>query len=281
MIALARSAASLVPGQTACHPADTLHAKDHGSHVHRPGCRRRRAHLGSPVLGRDSHPLREAEVGRRSVLSTPSQMTGEEGTDQVLDFVGLDETPLVVRARKRCRRFAVGAYMLGCSEGVGGNCFVKGCRKCLTVLIVAGIDYRMEVALVNYAGRRAVSECVSWNMRPKANLKKTGLADHSCFETYCIDQHPNLKTMRFEGRSYPVTACYGLDDLDVDLEDLERTGSAVDHKEFAMPESAVHMAVHLSRIGCPGHTAKSQRGLEHYCRLKFHVVPAFVAYAAY
>lgn len=155
---------------------------------------------------------------------------------------------------------------------------MKGCRKCLTVLIVAGIDYRMEVGLVNYAGRRLVSECVSWNMSPKANLKRTGLADHSCFETYCIDQPPNWRIMCFEGRSYPVTACDGLGGLDVDLEDLERTDSAVDHKEFAKPESAAHTAVHLSRIGCPGHTAKSQRGLEHYCRLKFHVVLVFVAY---
>lgn len=266
MIALARSVASLVPGQTAYHPVDILHATDHGSHVHRPGCHRRRAPPGSPVLDRDSHPLRGVAVGRRSVLGIPSQMMGEEGTGQVLKFVGLGETPLVVQARKRCRRFAVGAYKLVCSEGVEGSCFVKGCRRCLTVLIVAGIDHRMEVGLVNYAGRRLVSGCVSWNMSPKANLKRTGLADHSCFETYCIDQHPNLRIMCFEARSHPVSACYGFDDLDVDLEDLERTDSAVDCKEFAKSESAVHMAVHLSRIGCPGHTAKSQRGLEHYYR---------------
>lgn len=101
MIALVRSAASLVPGRIAYHPVDTLHAKDHGSRVHRPGRHRRRAHLGNPVLDRDSHPLREVVVGRGSVLGILSQMMGEEGTDRWLDFVGLGETPLVVRARKR------------------------------------------------------------------------------------------------------------------------------------------------------------------------------------
>ena len=42
---------------------------------------------------------------------------------------------------------------------------------------------------------------------------------------------------------------------------------------------AVHMAVRLSRTGCPDHTVKSQGGLEHCCRLG--VLPAAVAYAVH
>ena len=49
--------------------------------------------------------------------------------------------------------------------------------------------------------------------------------------------------MYLEDRSYLVTACDGLVDLDVDLEDRERTGSVVDHKKSEKPESAVHMKV--------------------------------------
>ena len=71
--------------------------------------------------------------------------------------------------------------------------------------------------------------------------------------------------MRYlEDRSYLVTVCDGLVDLDVDLEDRERTDSVVDHKKLAKPESAVQMKVRLSRTGCPDHIVRSQHGLEHY-----------------
>ena len=62
--------------------------------------------------------------------------------------------------------------------------------------------------------------------------------------------------MCLEGRSCPVAAS----------DDLGGLG-------------AVHMAVRLSRTGCPDHTAKSQGGLEHCCRLG--VLPAAVAYAVH
>lgn len=195
VIVLALSAASLVLDQTAYHPVDTLHAKDHGSPVHRLGCHRHHVHLGSPVLDRDSHPLRDAAAGRGSGLGSLSQTTGEEGTDWVLDLVGLGESPLVVRAHRRCRCFAVGVYKPGCSEGAEDSCFAKGCRKCVTVLIAADIDYRMEVDLVvgmeDHAGRRPVSVCVGWSMRSKENLGRTGLVARSCFEGNGIAQLPN------------------------------------------------------------------------------------------
>ena len=69
------------------------------------------------------------------------------------------------------------------------------------------------------------------------------------------------------GRSYSVTACVGRgdhdDDRDVRLEDQRRTDSVVDRKDSAKLESAVHKAVHRSRIGWPDHIVKSQRSLEH------------------
>ena len=85
--------------------------------------------------------------------------------------------------------------------------------------------------------------------------------------------------MYLEDRSYLVTACDDLVDLDVDLEDRERTGSVVDHKKFEKPESAVHMEVRQSRTGCPDHIVRGQHGLEHYRHQNVQVVPAAVAYA--
>ena len=82
-----------------------------------------------------------------------------------------------------------------------------------------------------------------------------------------------------EDRNCLVTACDGFVDLDVDLEDRERTDSVVDHKKLAKPESAVHMKVRLSRIGCPDHIVRSQHGFEHYHHQNVHGVPAPVAYA--
>ena len=70
--------------------------------------------------------------------------------------------------------------------------------------------------------------------------------------------------MYLEDRSYLVTACDGLVELDVDLEDRERTDSVVDHKKFAKPETAVHTMVRSSRTDCPDHMVSSQHGLEHY-----------------
>ena len=84
--------------------------------------------------------------------------------------------------RSHCRYFVVGVYKLGYSEGVEDSCFVKGYRKCLTVLIVVGIGYRKEV------GRRLVSEYVSWSRSLKEDRGKTGLVDHNCSEANCIAQ---------------------------------------------------------------------------------------------
>ena len=64
-----------------------------------------------------------------------------------------------------------------------------------------------------------------------------------------------------EDRSYHVTACDGLVDLDGHLMNQKRTDSVVGHKHAG---PAVHMAVRLSRIGCPVRTVRSQRGPEHY-----------------
>ena len=195
VIVLALSAASLVLDQTAYHPVGTLHAKDHDSPVHRLGCHRHHVHLDSPVLDRDSHPWKDAAAGRGSGPGSLSQTTGEQGTEWVLDLVGLGESPLVARGRRRCRYSVVEEYKLGCSEGVEDSCFVKGCCKSVTVLIAADIDYRMEVDLVvgmeDCPGHRPVSECVGWNMRSKENLGRTGLVAHSCFEGNGIAQHPS------------------------------------------------------------------------------------------
>ena len=99
----------------------------------------------------------------------------------------------MVRARSHCRYSVVGVYKLGYSEGVEDSCFVKGYRKCLTVLIVVGIGYRKEVGLVigteNFAGRRLVSECVNRSRSLKEDLGRTGLADHNCSEANCIAQN--------------------------------------------------------------------------------------------
>ena len=65
--------------------------------------------------------------------------------------------------------------------------------------------------------------------------------------------------MYFEGRSCPV--------------------AAYDGRKLAKHESAVHMAVRLNRTGCPDHTVKNQRGLEHYYRPC--VLTASVAYAGH
>lgn len=53
-------------------------------------------------------------AGRGSGRGSQSRMTtAEEGTDLVLDLVGLDESPLVARVRR-----------LGCFEVVEDTCFV-------------------------------------------------------------------------------------------------------------------------------------------------------------
>ena len=104
-------------------------------------------------------------MGKGFGLGSLNQTTGEEGTDQALDLVGLGESSLVVQARSHCRYSVVGVYRLGYSEAVEDSCFVMGYRKCLTVLIVVGRGCRKEVGHVigtaNSAGRRLVMECVS------------------------------------------------------------------------------------------------------------------------
>ena len=163
--AAAAAAAVIVLGQTVQHHVNTLPATDHDSPVHRPDHHRHHVHPGSSVLDLNSCPLREVVVGKGFGLGSLNQTTGEEGTDQALDLVGLGESSLVVRARSHCRYSVVGVYRLGYSEAVEDSCFVMGYRKCLTVLIVVGIDCRKEVGHVigtaNSAGRRLVMECVS------------------------------------------------------------------------------------------------------------------------
>ena len=66
----------------------------------------------------------------------------------MLDLAGLGESSLVVRVDRRCSYFVVGMYRLGCSEEVEDSCFVKECRKNLTVLFVVYIDCRVKVGLV-------------------------------------------------------------------------------------------------------------------------------------
>lgn len=63
----------------------------------------------------------------------------------MLDLAGLGESPLVGRVRRGCRRFVVAARRLVYSPEVEDSCFVKGCRKHMTVLVVACTDCRMEV----------------------------------------------------------------------------------------------------------------------------------------
>lgn len=66
----------------------------------------------------------------------------------MLDLAGLGGSPLVVRVRRRCRRFVVGGCRLGCSEEVEGSCFVQGFRRRIVGAVVARIDYRVAVGLV-------------------------------------------------------------------------------------------------------------------------------------
>ena len=75
----------------------------------------------------------------------------------MLGLADLGESPLVVRVRKRYRRFVVAGYRLGCFGVVVDSCFVQGCRTYSNVLIVGGVDYKVEVGCVfgteNAAGR--------------------------------------------------------------------------------------------------------------------------------
>ena len=69
-------------------------------------------------------------------------------------------------------------------------------------------------------------------------------------------------------RTHPVTAYYGRDDRGGDrgarLVDQKRTGFVVARKKSGRPEFAVHMAVRLSRTGCPVHYVKSYYSLGSY-----------------
>ena len=125
VVAPVRSAAALVLDQTVKLLAATLDVTEHDNPVRRPGRHRHHVHLGS--LDRDNHPLMEVAVGRSSGLGSLSWTMGEEGTGSGLDLAGLGESPSVVRVRRRCRCFVVGACRLGYSEEVEDSCFVKGC----------------------------------------------------------------------------------------------------------------------------------------------------------
>ena len=85
------------------------------------------------------------------------------------------------------------------------------------------------------------------------------------------------------GRSYPAMAFDGRgdrdDDRDVRLKDREKTESVVGRKNSAKIESAAHMAVRLSRIGCPDHFVESHCSFEHYCYSSVQASPALYAYA--
>lgn len=143
------AAAALVLDRTVYFPVGSLRAKDHDSPVRRLGGPRRHVHLGSPVLDRGSHLLKEVVAGRGSDRGSLSRRTkGEEGTGLVLDLAGWGESPSVVRVRRRCERFVVGVCRLGCSEEVGGSCFVSGCRRRIVGVDVACIGYKVAAGLV-------------------------------------------------------------------------------------------------------------------------------------
>ena len=218
--------------------------------------------LDSLVLERDCHLLKEVVVGRGSGRGSLSQRTGEVGTGLVLGLAGLGESPLVVQARRRCRRFVgVGVCRLGYFGEGEGSYFGKGCRKCLAVLAVVRIDCRTEVVglvvgmedsagrkwscavkegRLGSAGCRLVWELESWDTSWKEDQGRTGLVDRMCLVI----------------RSYLGGACAGRGDRDVDrdarLEDQERTDSVVGCKYSAKPASAVYMVVRLSHTGCLG-----------------------------
>ena len=94
--------------------------------------------------------------------------------------------------RSHCSYLVVGVYKLGYSAGAEDSCFVKGYRKCLTVLIVVGMDYMKVVGLVidteNSAAHRLVSECASWSRSLKEDLGRIGLVDYNCSAENCIAQ---------------------------------------------------------------------------------------------
>lgn len=225
----------------------------------------------------------------------------------MLDLAGLGESPLVVRVHRCYKCFAVGVCRLGCFEEAGDSCFVKGCRKHLTVLAVAYIDCKVVVGLVidmeysagrrssfvglavkegklGFAGCKLAWERESWRRSSKGDLRRTGLVDHNYFEANCIAQQLDQRMMGLVGRSYPVTACVGRgdrdDDRDVHLEDQQRTDSVVGRKDSAKLESAVHKVVRLSRIGCPDHIVMIQRSLEHFRCSSVQELPTLFALPA-
>ena len=84
-------------------------------------------------------------------------------------------------------------------------------------------------------------------------------------------------------RSYLATVFDGRGDRcdarDVHSKDRERTESVDGRKNSAKIESAAHMAVRLSRIGCPDHFVESHCSFEHYCYSSVQALPAPYAYA--
>ena len=91
--------------------------------------------------------------------------------------------------------------------------------------------------------------------------------------------------MDFVGRNYPETASAGRagrdDGRDVQLEDQEKTDSAVGRKNSAKPESAVRRQARLTRIGCPDHFVESQCSLEHCRYPSVHMVTELYAFAVH
>ena len=131
--------------------------------------------------------------------------------------------------RRRCRRFAVEVCRPGYSVEVVDSCSGREFR---TRLIVLGIDYMMEVALVS---DREDSAGRNWNLVVLA--VKEDIVDYADCTPVWDCESWRMSLMRLEGCSYPVTACEA-------------------------HVSAARMTVRLIRTGCPDHIVKTQRGLE-------------------
>lgn len=189
-------------------------------------------------------------VGRNSVLGSLRPMMGAEGIGPDLDLAGWGESPWVGRVRRRCRGFVGEGCKLGCSAEVADSCFGKGCRKCSTVLVGAGIGCMVGGGLVigmkDPAGR-------SWRL-VRVGEKEGRFGSAGGFAGCSLVW--GYESQRRSSK-----------------EDPRRIGSVVGRMN-----SVVHMTVRLSCTGCLDRTVKTQCGLE-YCRCQnVQVWPAPVSH---
>lgn len=136
------------------------------------------------------------------------------------------------------------------------------------------VGFAEKESTVGPAGCWRMWEVWSWRRSSREDLGRTGLVDRNYFEANCTARQ---KTMCPVGCSYPVTACDGRgdrdDDRDARSEDQERTDFVAGRKK-----SAVHMATHLSRIGCPDRFVQHHCSLEDCCYSSVQVPPDIRAY---